>query len=64
MASARVGRDKPHHVAFVGDQLGTQLDIGGPLNAQRILRAVALGSVIGAIKQRIDRLLAFAVDDP
>ena len=42
---------------------GAEPDVGGALHAQGVLRAVALGGVIGAIEQRVDRLLAFAVDD-
>ena len=50
-------------LALVGNQPRSKLDIGRALDAHRVLRAVAFGRILGAVEQRIDRLLAFDVDD-
>src|SRR5580698_5556142 len=62
--AARISGDARHHPALVGNQPGSKFDVGGALDTQRILRRVTLGQIVGAIQQRIDRLLALAVDDP
>src|SRR3984957_16786415 len=62
--AAGIGGDTRHHPALVGNQPRSKLDVGRALDAQRILRTVSFGEVVGAIQQRIDRLLALAVDDP
>src|SRR5882757_6860779 len=64
MPPAGIGRDMRHHAALVGDQPRAEVDIGRTLRSQRVLRAVAFRRVGKAIKQRVDRLLAFAIDDP
>ena len=52
-----------HDPAPVRDQARSEFDIGRSLNPQRVLAAVTLCRIIGAIEQRIDRLLPLAIDN-
>ena len=63
MQAAGIGDDAQHHAAFVGENIAACADIGRALGPERILGAVALLQVVSAVEQRIDSLLAVAVDD-
>ena len=53
-----------HHPAPVGHQPRAEPRYRPSPAAQRVLRAVALGWILGGVEQRVHRLLALAVDDP
>ena len=63
MAAAGVGDDGQQRVALrsTSARAGGEVDVA--LRADRVLRAVALGVVVGVVEQGVDGLVALQVDD-
>ena len=63
VAAAGIGGDGQQHIAFGGHQprAGGEVDVA--LFADGVLRAVTVGVVVGVVKQRVDGLVAFEIDD-
>src|SRR5262245_8521163 len=61
MPAACVGNDSQHRTAFTRYELRADADVGIALLAQGVLRTIAFGEVISAIKSPVDCLLSLAV---
>ena len=63
MAADGIGRDCQHRPAEIGHQSGAQAQINVALLANGVRGRIVLGGIVGIEEQRVDRLIAFEVDD-
>ncbi len=63
VAAAGIGHDREQGVTFVGQQLRAACQIDVVLCADRIVGAVTLAGLVRVIEQRVDRLIAFQIED-